>query len=214
MEPELRQRTLDLIDRGVNALDDGNNARAIELFARANANYGRISAGWNNLAIALQRAQRYDDADAAYARAAELDPTDYRPVFNRGLLHFERGFLREAGTFFERAADIDDAQLGPLVYAIRVDQRLGRQDENTLELIERAMMLETNPVYLTTLRSDRIRLMTDLERRSTTATSNIVPNSDIERVAPDLDEEQRRRLLDPVPSETLNPPADQPDDGR
>jgi tetratricopeptide (TPR) repeat protein len=165
IEPELIDRAQRFTARGDKHLADGRLVDAIEAYGRATRTFDSFGPAWNNLGVALMEAERYREAEAAFRRAARLAPRDYRPVFNRGLLYFNRGFAREAAPVFERAISIDPAQLAPLWYAIRTDILLGDISDDTIANIERAMMLETDERFLEKLRLERERMQRLLERQ-------------------------------------------------
>jgi len=84
------------------SLRDGDAATA--------ASHARVAVGadpssavaWNTLAVALDDLERLDEAETAYRRAAELDPRDWRALFNLGLLLRERGRYDEAASVQEQ----------------------------------------------------------------------------------------------------------------
>lgn len=61
------------------------------------------AAAWNGLGLAREEAGDLAGAAAAWARAAEADPSYSRPHSNLGRLHLAAGRLDEAGRAFERA---------------------------------------------------------------------------------------------------------------
>jgi tetratricopeptide (TPR) repeat protein len=200
LEPERRREAASLLEDGNELLAEEKNEAAARKLADSLRVYDRIAAAWNNLGVALLRQGEFVEADDAFSRAASLDPTDYRPLFNRGLMYFEKGFLRESRGFFERAIAADDAQLAPLWYAIRVDIALDRETEQTLDYVERAMKLERNPAFLQKLRLERLRIEGLLEQEEGAIGRRVEP-SEIERVAPDLDPKAMDRLGNDTPAE-------------
>ena len=72
---------------------------AVERYARAAIEREPNSAdAWNNLAIGLEELGRTDEAESAYRWASEIDPGDYRALFNLGIL------LRKSARYAEAAA--------------------------------------------------------------------------------------------------------------
>lgn len=200
LEPERRREATAILEDANELLAEGRTEQAIERFARSIAVYDQIAAAWNNLGVAHLASGNFVEADQSFARAISLDPADYRPLFNRGLMYYERGFLREARGFFERAAKADDAQLAPLWYLIRVDTALGRETEQTLNAVERAMMLEQDPEYLRQLRLQRLRIEDLIAEDPTPRTGRTLRQSEIRDAAPNLPEREIERLLTPAPT--------------
>jgi len=194
LEPELRRRAIAKLREANRLIDRGDYEAAQENLVESIGVYDQVGAAWNNLGVALMKQDKYPEANSAFARAISLDPTDYRPHFNRGLLYFRRGFLREARPLFERAALTDSSQLGPLWYAIRIDSMLGRETEQTLEFVERAMMLENDDRYLQKLQIERLRIEQILEEREESLGVRI-EESEISTIAPDLPPEAVERLV-------------------
>jgi tetratricopeptide (TPR) repeat protein len=63
---------------------------------------GLVQRGFERL-----RARQYDEADADFVRAAELDPNWSRPVANRAVVMLNRGRIDEAEPLIERARSLD-----------------------------------------------------------------------------------------------------------
>ena len=56
-----------------------------------------MAAAWNNLAIGLEELGRSAEAEAAYRYAGDIDPRNYRALFNLGIL------LRKSSRYDEAA---------------------------------------------------------------------------------------------------------------
>jgi len=200
LEPERRRDATAILENANEMLAEGRNQQAIERFAESIAVYDQIAAAWNNLGVAHLASGNFVEADQSFARAISLDPADYRPLFNRGLMYYERGFLREARGFFERAAKADDAQLAPLWYLIRVDTALGRETQQTLDAVERAMMLEQDPEYLRQLRLQRLRIEDLIAEDPGPRTGRTLRPGEIRDAAPNLPDRAIERLTAPAPA--------------
>jgi tetratricopeptide (TPR) repeat protein len=71
---------------------------SVERFARGAIERQPTSPdAWNNLAIGLEELGRTSEAESAYRRASEVDPGDYRALFNLGIL------LRKSARYDEAA---------------------------------------------------------------------------------------------------------------
>lgn len=97
-----------LLERGgIAALRLGRVAEATVLLDRATRQADAGWRAWNGRGAAADWQGRWDEADAAYTRAAELDPTRAEVVNNLGWSLMLRGSWGEALAAFERAAAIN-----------------------------------------------------------------------------------------------------------
>lgn len=158
-----RRKAIKLVEQGDDALNDGDLVDALEIYAEAAQTDDSLSAAWNNLGVALMQAERYADADAALLLAERADPTDPRPAFNRGLLNYERGYLRIAREFFDAALQAEPQYLPALWGIIKCDRDLAQTSRQTLSLIRRAVLLETDTRYVESLERMRIEIEDQLE---------------------------------------------------
>jgi Flp pilus assembly protein TadD len=93
---------------------------------------------WNGRGVAADRQGRWEEADAAYARAAELDPARAEVANNQGWSLMLRGRWQEAAAAFERASAINsklprlanNLELARAAVAADLPQRMnGESDE-------------------------------------------------------------------------------------
>lgn len=97
-----------LLERGgIAALRLGKNTEATALLDRATRAPGAGWRAWNARGAAADEQGRWDEADAAYARAAELEHGRAEIANNLGWSMMLRGRWAEALAEFERAATID-----------------------------------------------------------------------------------------------------------
>lgn len=193
IEPQLIARAERATARGDDRFADGDYQDAVLSYAEAVEAYPAFAPAWNNMGVALMELGEFVDAERAFRRAERENPRDYRPVFNRGVMYYDRGFVRESRSLFQRAIEIDDAQLAPLWYAIKADLLLGVSDEQTLENVERALMLEDEPRYVQRLKLERARL------------EKLLSGGDVVRSAPA--DEEAIELIELEEANTL-PPGD------
>lgn len=137
--------------------------KAIELYQKSVQAYAQLPAVWNNLGVLLMEASRRQEADQAFATASELATADPRPLFNRGLLRFDAKRPDEARTFFTQSLARDPNYLPALRGAIESDITLRRIDEETLELLNRAMFLEQDERWRDRMELQRARVESALE---------------------------------------------------
>ncbi len=136
-----REKALAEADKAFRAHDA---AEAERRYVSAIQQYPDFGQAWNNLGVVLMAEERYLEAGEAFDRAAVLEPTDPRPPYNRGLLWFERGYLKESEPFFAEAIKRDPNYLPALRSAIRTSVLLRDTTDVTLDHIQRAMLQETD----------------------------------------------------------------------
>ena len=99
-----------LLERaGEAALRLGLNARATALLDRATLRPAASWRAWNLRGVAADRRGDFDDADAAYARAAALAPAQAAVANNRGWSLMLRGRWSEAAEALQAALTLDPA---------------------------------------------------------------------------------------------------------
>lgn len=133
-------------------------ADAADTYRRAILQYREYPAAWNNLGVLMMNDERYLEAAEAFSTAADLSPSDPRPLYNLGLLWDRRGYLREARQFYERALDRDANFLPALRGAIRADSLLNEGTLQTLRWLEKALMLEQDAKWREWMRLQRARI--------------------------------------------------------
>ena len=131
---------------------------AMRRYTEAVRIYRELPVAWNNLGVLLMKNERYVEASSAFTAAAELAPNDPRPVYNRGLLLDRRGYVIEARAEYARALERDGQYLPALRAGIRADARRNDGSMQTLEWVERALMLEQDPAWIKWLRLQKIRI--------------------------------------------------------
>ena len=97
-----------LLERGgISALHLGRLPEATLMLDRATRQPGAGWRSWNARAVAADRQSRWDEADAAYARAGDIDASRAEVPNNLGWSLMLRGRWTEALTSFERAFALD-----------------------------------------------------------------------------------------------------------
>ncbi len=162
----LHARARGLIDDAEKAYDNGKVERAIELYERAVATAGDLKEGWNGLGIALMAIDDYQSAERAFMQAANADPADPRPWYNRGLLYDRRYYLIEARRFYAEALTRDRDYFPALWGVVKADVELRTEDEQTLAHIQRILFQETDPDHRSWLIEQRYRIERELLEES------------------------------------------------
>lgn len=135
---------------------DGQSARAIGLYEESIRTYPDFHPSWNNLGVLYSAAKRDMDAVEAFKRAADLSPTDPRPLANIGLIYKNRGFEREAQEYLDQAIQRDDAYLPALRESVWLDVRRGTITDRSARNADKALLLERDPRWVTELRRSKI----------------------------------------------------------
>lgn len=167
-----RQRSLGeavaLANRGQAAMRAGEYTKAIEHFSNSIQAAPDFGASWHELGLAYMKRGTDDDymkAGQALQRAASLMPTDPKPLRNLGILYQQRGFEQEALKFFEDALTIAPNDIDSLRGAAASVKLLKKSDQLTLEMLKRAQMIETDPVWRDLIVRERIRVENEIEER-------------------------------------------------
>ncbi len=153
---------LALSERGKDDEAQAAYANAVNFYSQAVSTYDEFFALWNNLGTALAALDRYQQAEEAYIRASNINHSDPRPWYNRGLLWRDRGYPADAKRHFEQALERDARYLDALWGVIKADITLGEESRQTLDLIRSALFLETNPDHRQYLELERERIRSKL----------------------------------------------------
>ncbi len=156
------REALALGEKGDKAYREQKYEQAADLYAQAVSQYDEFFALWNNLGTALMEIDRYQQAEEAFIRASSLNPSDPRPLYNRGLLYRNRGYPHDARRYFERALDQDDSYLDALLGSIRADITISDESARTLERIRKALFITTDPQERKYLELERERISSKL----------------------------------------------------
>lgn len=135
-----------------------NEQEAMHKYTEAVRVYRELPVAWNNLGVLLMKNDRYVEASSAFVTAAQLAPNDPRPLYNRGLLWDRRGYIREARESYVKALERDPEYLPALRGVIRADAIRNEGSFQTLEWVERALMLEQDSEWTKWLRLQKIRI--------------------------------------------------------
>lgn len=129
-----------LLERaGISSLRVGQLTEATSLLDRATRQPDASWRAWNGRGVAADRQGRWDEADAAYAKAFGLEPSRAEIANNQGWSFMLRGRWQDAAAAFERAAKIDprlprlanNLELARAAVAAELPQRMvGESDES------------------------------------------------------------------------------------
>lgn len=99
--------------------------------------YPGEESGHTALGVVLQRLGRFDEAERAFLRAAELNPRFAESWHNLGLVRMRRAQWKSAADAFERALALRPDRLDDLLWLARAEAESGQLDR-ALELCARA----------------------------------------------------------------------------
>ncbi|MCA9279934.1 MAG: tetratricopeptide repeat protein [Phycisphaeraceae bacterium] len=146
------------LDRGRNFQDRGNLEAAEAEFKNSLELLPDLGAAWNNLGLIYMTQDRTLEADAAFRAAADAMPTDPRPLVNLGILLHRRGHATQARTAFLNALQRDPNHVEALRGAYVADVALRTTDEEMLDRVSRALLIERDPVWLEKYRYEKLRI--------------------------------------------------------
>lgn len=134
------------------------NTRAMDLYRQSIEQSGDLWSAWNNLGVLHMQRGEYAEAARMFQVAADVSPTDPRPLENLGVLYHQNGNDREALQAFKQALAREPNYLPAVRGAVRTAKRLGLNDEASLELVRRGLMLESDPEWRRVFEAEQVRL--------------------------------------------------------
>ncbi len=150
----------------IRAESESDPAQAAELLRQAVLIFPDTSAYWTNLGTALVRTGIATDrlaAMEAFLEGANRDLTDPRPYYNLGLLYLNQGWSKQAIENFDLALARDEYYIRALRGSIRTRMRERIYDTETLEKLNRAVLVEDDEEWAFYFQAQRIRLRAMLE---------------------------------------------------
>ncbi len=137
--------------------------KAAEMYRMSLQQREDIGAVWQNLGVCLMEGERnFMDAGTSFRRAAELLPTDPRPYENLAQAYLRAGWHKESLQYFVESLDRDPAYLPSLRGHAVLVQMLMVSDEPSLERLQRALLLETDPAWRAVIQRQVFRVERDL----------------------------------------------------
>lgn len=158
---EQHRRRSEAAQMAIDALQAQRKGRldeAIQLYAQALNLSPDLPGVRTNLGVALMEKQNYLEAAEVFKAEAAISPLDPRPLVNLGVAYLNRGWAQEAIQYFDRALAREPNNLQALRGRLEAARRLGVEDEETLSLVHRALLIEEDPRWLEELRWRKVRL--------------------------------------------------------
>lgn len=136
----------------------GKDALAIEGYRGAIGEYAELPVAWNNLGSLLMKKGDNLAAADAFKTAAELSPTDPRPVHNLGTLWENLGYIDDAHRWYDEALKRDERYLPSLRRMLVIEETRNRPDELTLDRLRTGLLVEQDPWWADRFKRARLRL--------------------------------------------------------
>jgi tetratricopeptide (TPR) repeat protein len=194
MHPERRFREAMRLTRlAENARDEGDTPRAIAYYRAAVRTSPDLWIAQNNLGLMLLETSDAHLGAKHLLRAAEIEPTDPRPLTNLGWAYWQRDWPAEALRYFDMAVDRAPNDLGALRGAIRAAESQGRAQPTDLERVLRASFIETERRWIEYFQRQKYRIENQirLQRRDTRGLPEYGTEDTISPAAPPLDQPGR-----------------------
>ena len=170
VHPEQRFReAMRLTKIAEQAREDGETAKAIAYYRAAIRTSPELWIAQNNLGLLLLETSNANLAATHLLKAAEIEPSDPRPLTNLAWAYWERDWPAEALRYFDMAVDRAPSDLGSLRGAIRAAEAQGRAEPRDLERVKRASFIETETPWIEYFQRQKYRIENQirLERRDT-----------------------------------------------
>ncbi len=141
------QEGLRLAKEAQRQAERGDKDGAIQTYQRAVSTWRGMPAAWNNLGVLLMEKQDYAGAVGAFKVAAELSPTDPRPLENIAVSYVKSGWATDALRYYGMALERDPNRIESLRGAVRTAEMVRIRDDATLDRIRRALLIESDASY-------------------------------------------------------------------
>ncbi len=138
--------------------------RALALCQQSIRTYDEFGPAWNNMGVIQMKLNNNQGAMDAFKRAAELLPTDPKPVANMGVLWQSLYYLDDAKKAYDQALALDNRYLPALKESVTIDLRRDMVTKTTAERVQQALLLETDQAR----RADLLRQKIAVEERLAT----------------------------------------------
>jgi len=163
-QPQRLREGYALMNQAARAERAGRADDAIRLYREALAVAPELSGAWNNLGVLYMQADERPAAAECFRRAADLSPSDPRPLANLGLLYDDARYGEDAVRYYAEALERDPNYLDALRGGVKAAARLGRRDARTLDWTERGLLIEKDPTWLEIFQRQRISIRAELQK--------------------------------------------------
>jgi tetratricopeptide (TPR) repeat protein len=152
--------------RALNAQKSGKTEEAIELYRKVVQLEPRMHQAWNNLGVLYMEQNNYVEAAVALKSAADLEPSDPVPLENLGLAYYRAGFAHKSLEYYLEAMERDENRPEAYRGAFKASEQLGLRDEDALDRVERALMVEPDEAWRELYMRKKVWLSTEVSNLS------------------------------------------------
>jgi tetratricopeptide (TPR) repeat protein len=152
------RKALDHASRGESLRKAGKFAPAAEEYKKSLAAKSDLGAVWVNYGACLVELGDFMPARDAFLRAADLLPADPTPYENLGTLYHLRGYDEKALEYYNLSLEKEANWLPSLRGSVMSAKNLRLGDDNALDRVNRAIIMEKDPKFLLMMQNERFRI--------------------------------------------------------
>ncbi len=136
----------------------GKKDQALKLYEQSLQSSQEIALVWHNYGMLLvERGEKMNGVEAL-KRAAELDTENPRPLYNIGLVYADNAQPEKALEYFRKALERDKRYLLALRGVAKMNKRLMVADEESLEQMKLALLLEKDSEWRLFFEEEKVRI--------------------------------------------------------
>lgn len=136
----------------------GKSEQAIQLYQESLNHAQELYGVWNNLGLLLLEKGDRMQAVTMFNRAAELAPDKAEPYYNAGWVYMDNAQPEKALDYFKKALARQPRYLESLRGSARVGRILAVADEEALERMKTAIMIEKDPAWRRIFEEEKYRI--------------------------------------------------------
>lgn len=161
-----REDAIRLAVRGKAAYDTGKLQSAIELYSKSIETYGDIPGVRTNLGVALlDNRDLMQAADTLKAEVQLFPDASAQALTNLGVIYADKGWAKDALEYFRRALELAPRDPVALRGSIDAMMNTNAPEQDTLDLVKRALLVERDAKLQTHYRWLQISLETTIRDR-------------------------------------------------
>lgn len=164
-EAERRAEAIRYVGKAQEATKKGDNDEALEFYRQAIQLTDSLDTAWNNLGVLLLEEKNYQAAIFAFGRAADLNPSDPRPMTNIGIAYSRAGHSEKALRAFEDALLRDPNWLDALRGAGKATMLLRIADDKALARTMHALLIEPDDEWRAIFEREKFRIQRMIDSR-------------------------------------------------
>jgi tetratricopeptide (TPR) repeat protein len=154
-----RRKSMELYLQAMSEYDVKNFQKAHNLLRQSVDVNSRNASAWVALGILEYEKDNLFEAAHAVSQALRLEPGRFEAHYNMGLIYETAGKYSQAITSYEKALQIAPDEPAVMENLIRCYMKTAQRREETLRLIDRALLLEPRPQWREWLEIQKFRLL-------------------------------------------------------